>query len=59
VRRLREAMTRAVAKPGLFDIFLNQGGRIIDMGPEEGAAFIRREVETWGEVVRSARMTAQ
>ena len=59
VRRLREAMTRAVAKPGLFDIFLNQGGRVMDLGPEEGAAFIRREVETWGEVVRSARMTAQ
>lgn len=59
VRHLREAMTRAVAKPGLFDIFLNQGGRVMDLGPEEGAAFIRREVETWGEVVRSARMTAQ
>lgn len=59
VRRLREAMTRAVAKPGLFDIFLNQGGRVMDLGPEEGAAFIRREVETWGEVVRSARMSAQ
>ena len=59
VRRLREAMTRAVAKPGLFDIFLNQGGRVMDLGPEDGAAFIRREVETWGEVVRSARMSAQ
>ncbi len=59
VRRLREAMTRAVAKPGLFDIFLNQGGRVMDLGLEEGAAFIRREVETWGEVVRSARMSAQ
>ena len=59
VRRLREAMTRAVAKPGLFDIFLNQGGRVMDLGPEEGAAFIRREVETWGDVVRSARMSAQ
>ena len=59
IRRLREGMNRVMAKPGLFDIFINQGGRIIDMGPEEGAAFIRREVETWGEVVRSARMTAQ
>jgi tripartite-type tricarboxylate transporter receptor subunit TctC len=59
VLRLREGMTRVVAKPGLFDIFLNQGGRIIDMGPEEGSAFIRKEIETWGEVVRAARMTAQ
>ena len=59
VLRLREGMTRVVAKPGLFDIFLNQGGRIIDMGPEEGSAFIRKEIETWGEVVRTARMTAQ
>lgn len=59
VLRLREGMTRVVAKPGLFDIFLNQGGRIIDMGPEEGSAFIRKEVETWGEVVRTARMTSQ
>ena len=59
VLRLREAMTRVVAKPGLFDIFLNQGGRIIDMGPEEGSAFIRKEIETWGEVVRAARMNSQ
>jgi tripartite-type tricarboxylate transporter receptor subunit TctC len=59
VRRLREAMNKVVAKPGLFDIFINQGGRVIDLGPEEGAAFIRREIETWGEVVRTARMTAQ
>ncbi|MBL8382370.1 MAG: tripartite tricarboxylate transporter substrate binding protein [Burkholderiales bacterium] len=59
VRRLREALTRAVAKPGLFDLFLNQGGRVMDLGPEEGAAFIRREIDTWGEVVRTARMTAQ
>lgn len=59
VRRLREAMNRVVAKPGLFDLFINQGGRVIDMGPEEGAAFIRREVETWGEVVRTARMKAE
>jgi tripartite-type tricarboxylate transporter receptor subunit TctC len=59
VRRLREAMNKVVAKAGLFDIFINQGGRVIDLGPEEGAAFIRREIETWGEVVRTARMTAQ
>ena len=59
VLRLREGMTRVVAKPGLFDIFLNQGGRIIDIGPEEGSAFIRKEIETWGEVVRAARMTSQ
>ncbi|MFN0164054.1 MAG: Bug family tripartite tricarboxylate transporter substrate binding protein [Burkholderiales bacterium] len=59
VRRLREALTRAIAKPGLFDLFLNQGGRIMDLGPQEGAAFIRREVDTWGEVVRAARMKAE
>jgi tripartite-type tricarboxylate transporter receptor subunit TctC len=29
------------------------------MGPEEGAAFIRKEIETWGEVVRAAKMNAQ
>ena len=59
VKRLREGMNRVMAKPGLFDLFLNQGGRVIDLGPEEGAAFIRREVDTWGEVVRSARMKAE
>lgn len=59
IRRLREATARVMARPGLFDLFLNQGGRIIDMGPEEGAAFIRREVDTWGEVVRAARMKAE
>ena len=59
VQRLRDALTRALTKPGLFDIFISQGGRVIDMGPEEGAAFIRKEVETWGEVVRAAHMTAQ
>lgn len=59
IRRLREAFTRAIAKPGLFDIFINQGGRVMDLGPEEGAAFIRREVDTWGEVVRTARMKAE
>ena len=59
VRRLREAMSKVIAKPGLFDLFINQGGRIIDMGPEEGAAYIRREVDTWGEVVRAARMKAE
>jgi tripartite-type tricarboxylate transporter receptor subunit TctC len=59
VKRLREAMSKVIAKPGLFDLFINQGGRIIDMGPEEGAAYIRREVDTWGEVVRAARMKAE
>lgn len=59
IRRLREAFTRAIAKPGLFDIFINQGGRVMDLGPEEGAAFIRQEVDTWGEVVRTARMKAE
>lgn len=59
IKRLRDGMNRVMARPGLFDIFINQGGRIIDMGPEEGAAFIRKEVEIWGEVVRTAKMTAQ
>lgn len=59
IKRLREGMNRVMARPGLFDIFINQGGRIIDIGPEEGVPFIRREVETWGEVVRAAKMTAQ
>jgi len=59
VLRLRDALTRALAKPGLFEIFTSQGGRVIDMGPEEGTAFIRKEIETWGEVVRAANMTTQ
>ena len=59
IKRLREGMNRVMAKPGLFDIFINQGGRIIDLGPEEGMLFIRKEVETWGEVVRAAKITAQ
>ena len=58
VRRLRAAVTQIVAKPGMFDNFISQGATILDLGPEEGAAFIRKEVETWSEVVRTAKMTA-
>ena len=58
VARLRAAVTRIAAKPGLFDTFISQGTRIIDLGPVEGAAFIRKEIDTWSEVVRAAKMTA-
>jgi len=58
IRRLRTAVSQIVAKPGMFDNFISQGATMLDLGPEEGAAFIRREIETWSEVVRAAKMTA-
>ena len=38
----------SMATPGLFDDFMNQGVRIMDLGPENGAATILRAVEMCG-----------
>jgi tripartite-type tricarboxylate transporter receptor subunit TctC len=56
VARLRVAMSKVLAKPGLLDTFINEGAHVLDLGPQEGAAFIRKEVEIWAEVVRTAHM---
>ncbi|MFC7738998.1 Bug family tripartite tricarboxylate transporter substrate binding protein [Roseomonas sp. GCM10028921] len=54
VARLHAATAAAMARPATANQFTSQGARIIVSRPEEALAFIREEVDRWGQVVRTA-----
>jgi tripartite-type tricarboxylate transporter receptor subunit TctC len=54
VARLHAATAAALAKPEVARQFTSQGARLIVSQPDEALAFIRAEVERWGDVVRTA-----
>ncbi|MBX9701996.1 MAG: tripartite tricarboxylate transporter substrate binding protein, partial [Acetobacteraceae bacterium] len=57
VARLAEAV-RGVLAPGgeTRARFEAMGQRVVNLGPEEAATFIRGEIARWGEVVRAANI---
>jgi tripartite-type tricarboxylate transporter receptor subunit TctC len=53
VRRLRAELARIASKPGFRDQLARQAIDARTISPDEYAAFLKREIDKWGGVVRS------
>jgi tripartite-type tricarboxylate transporter receptor subunit TctC len=58
VARLNEAITRAIARPEVIERLTPVGAVPTGGTPAEFAEFLRRDVERWTRIIRSARITA-
>jgi len=56
IARLNEHINRAVAMPDVTKAFIDGGADINTGPPEQFGAFIRREYERWGDVVKRAKL---
>jgi tripartite-type tricarboxylate transporter receptor subunit TctC len=56
VARIHAVLSAALSRPETLRSYVEQGQRVLNLPPEESAAFIRAEVEKWAEVVRVAGM---
>lgn len=54
VRRIQSEIRAAIAAPDLRDKMRSEGMEPVGSTPEEFAAFIRREQERWGRVIKQA-----
>ena len=52
VERLAKEMVRVLRQPDVQERFSTVGGIPMEIGPTEYAAFIRKEHQKWGEIVR-------
>ena len=52
VERLAKEMTRVLRQPDVQERFATVGGIPMEIGPKEYAAFILKEHQKWGEIVR-------
>ena len=59
VAKINADVRKALADPGVKDKLANLGNDSMDMSPQEFAAFVRSEIETYGRVVRAAGITPQ
>ena len=53
---LQREIAKAVASPDLKERFVALGFAPVGSTPEEFAAFIRSEMETWGKVIRAGNL---
>jgi tripartite-type tricarboxylate transporter receptor subunit TctC len=51
-RRMQAAVAQALAEPAVRARMDEQGADVVASSPEECAAFVRREIEKWREVIR-------
>jgi tripartite-type tricarboxylate transporter receptor subunit TctC len=58
VRRLHAEIVKVLNAPDVKNRFTGMAFEVVGNTPEEFQAFIRREVEKWGKVVRSANIAA-
>ena len=58
VQRLYQDIARVVNGPEYSKFILQQGSEPALMGPEEFGALIRKDLDRWSKVVKSARITA-
>ena len=58
VVRLNHEIVRALGAPEVKELLAKQGVEATPSTPEELAAHVRREHETWGKVVKEAHITA-
>jgi tripartite-type tricarboxylate transporter receptor subunit TctC len=59
VLRLNAEAVRAINAPDLRERLEAIGGAPVSGSPEEAAAFLKREYEQWGKVIREAHITAE
>jgi tripartite-type tricarboxylate transporter receptor subunit TctC len=58
VRRLHAEIVKVLNAPDVKNRFTGMAFEVVGNTPEEFQAFIRREVEKWGKVVRAANIAA-
>jgi tripartite-type tricarboxylate transporter receptor subunit TctC len=56
VERLNAEIRRLAATPAERRRVQDQGGLPMDLSPAETAAFVRREIEGWGQVIRAGNI---
>jgi tripartite-type tricarboxylate transporter receptor subunit TctC len=54
IRRLHQEIVRIVNTPDMQSYMASQGAEPALMGPEEFAAYIKKDIETWAKVVKAA-----
>lgn len=60
VQRINQVFGRIAAMPEVAEaVFRQQAGRIVGGTPEQFAAFIRREHETWAPIIREGNIRAE
>ena len=59
IRRLSEAITKAMQSPEVQERVAALGGEIAALGPAETAQFVREQTELWGRVVRAGGIRAE
>ncbi len=59
VAKVNADVRKALADPDVKEKLANLGNDAMDMSPQEFAAFVRSEIETYGRVVRAAGITPQ
>lgn len=59
IGRLQKEMVKALSTPEVRTRLTNEGAEIIGNTPEEAAAIIARDLETWAEVIRVAKIPKQ
>jgi tripartite-type tricarboxylate transporter receptor subunit TctC len=59
VAKVNADVRKALADPGVREKLANLGNDAMDMSPQEFAAFVRSEIDTYGRVVRAAGITPQ
>ena len=52
--QIRDVLAKALATPAARELFVGQGHELGGIGMEEYGAFIRAEIEKWGNVAKSA-----
>lgn len=59
VRRLHEAISTVLAQPDTRRRLAELGTRVINQGPDEFAAHLRRETAKWATLIREANITLE
>jgi tripartite-type tricarboxylate transporter receptor subunit TctC len=59
VRRLHKETIRALNAPDVRKLLESLGAEILGTTPEQYAAFIRSEIEKWGQVIKAAGIASQ
>ncbi len=58
VRKLADALAKAMASPDIKERVASLGGEISGYGPKEAEKFIREQTELWGKVVKAGDIKA-
>lgn len=59
VRSVQNAIAEALKLPDVQDKFLQQGAEPRGWSPEETGRFVRSEIQKWGRIVKSAKVTIE